>query len=168
MSYTSTYQKHIACIYGYKLVCVHDKFSKPFQTYLGKDAIDHFINNKTEESKYCSEVMKKHFNKELVMTEEHNENFENFTKRLICGNDYINNDAKVKYHCCIKRKYRGFAHRDCDFNVKLNRKILVAKYLNKYGRNRSKQCVREVDLEYPELRELHDDYPLAPDKIEIK
>ena len=87
---------------------------------------------------------------------------------LYCGNDYINNDAKVKYHCCIKRKYRGFAHRDCDINVKLNRKILVAKYLNKYGRNRSKQCVREVDLEYPELRELHDDYPLAPDKIEIK
>ena len=77
MSYTSTYQKHIACIYGYKLVCVHDKFSKPFQTYLGKDAIDHFINNKTEESKHCSEVMKEHFNKELVMTEEHNENFEN-------------------------------------------------------------------------------------------
>ena len=30
-------------------------------------------------------------------------------------------------------------------------------------------CFLEVDLEYPkELRELHNDYPLAPDKIEIK
>ena len=41
--------------------------------------------------------------------------------------------------------------------------------LNKYTSNSSKGCVFEVDLEYPkELRELHNDYPLAPDKIEIK
>ena len=33
-SYTSKYEKHIACSYGYKLVFVNDKFSKPFQTYL--------------------------------------------------------------------------------------------------------------------------------------
>ena len=32
-----------------------------------------------------------------------------------------------------------------------------------------KRCVLEADLEYPkEVRELHNDYPLAPDKIEIK
>ena len=30
----SKYQKHIACSYGYKLVCVDGKFSKPFKTYL--------------------------------------------------------------------------------------------------------------------------------------
>ena len=41
--------------------------------------------------------------------------------------------------------------------------------LNKYSSNSSKENVLEVDLEYPkELRELHNDYPLAPDKIEIK
>ena len=41
--------------------------------------------------------------------------------------------------------------------------------LNKYSSNSSKWCVLEVDLEYPkELRELHNDYPLAPDKIVIK
>ena len=41
--------------------------------------------------------------------------------------------------------------------------------LNKYTRNSSKGCVLEVDLKYPkELRELHSDYPLAPDKIEIE
>ena len=41
--------------------------------------------------------------------------------------------------------------------------------LNKYTCNNSKGCVVEVDLEYSkELRELHNDYPLAPDKIEIK
>ena len=41
--------------------------------------------------------------------------------------------------------------------------------LNKCTSNSLKGCVLEVDLEYPkELRELHNDYPLAPDKIEIK
>ena len=41
--------------------------------------------------------------------------------------------------------------------------------LNKYTSNSSKGCVLEVDLEYPkELRELHNDHPLALDKIEIK
>ena len=42
------------CSYGCNLVCVNDSF----------------IYSMTEESKYCNEVMKKHFNKELVMTKE--------------------------------------------------------------------------------------------------
>ena len=41
--------------------------------------------------------------------------------------------------------------------------------LNKYTSNSSKGCALEVDLEYSiKLQELHNDYPLAPDKIEIK
>ena len=41
--------------------------------------------------------------------------------------------------------------------------------LNKSTGNSSKGCVLEVDLEYPkELRELHNDCPLAPDKTETK
>ena len=57
-SCTNKYQKHIACSYGYNLVCVDDKFSKPFKTYLGKDAVYKFINNMIEESKYCSEAIR--------------------------------------------------------------------------------------------------------------
>ena len=41
--------------------------------------------------------------------------------------------------------------------------------LNKYTSNSSKGSVPENDIEYlKELRELHNDYPLAPDKMEIK
>ena len=41
--------------------------------------------------------------------------------------------------------------------------------LNKYTSNSLKECVLEVDLEYPkELREIHNYNTLAPDKIEIK
>ena len=39
----------------------------------------------------------------------------------------------------------------------------------KYTSNSSKGCALEADLEYPkELKELHNDYLLAPDKKEIK
>ena len=41
--------------------------------------------------------------------------------------------------------------------------------LNKYISNSSKECLLRVSLEYPkELCELHNSYPLAPDKIKIK
>ena len=41
--------------------------------------------------------------------------------------------------------------------------------LNKYTRNISIGCVLEADIKYSkELRELHNDYQLAPDKIEVK
>ena len=41
--------------------------------------------------------------------------------------------------------------------------------LNKYASNSSKGCILEVDFEYPkELRELHNNYPLTPDELEIK
>ena len=40
--------------------------------------------------------------------------------------------------------------------------------LNKYTNNSSRGCVLEIDLKYPEdIRKLHNDYPLAPGKIEI-
>ena len=80
------------------------------QKYLDKDAVHNFINNITDESKYCSEVMKKHFNKELVMTKEDNEDFENSSKCWICNNDYVDNDVKVRDYCHITGKYRGSAH----------------------------------------------------------
>ena len=59
-SYTNNYQKHIACSYGYKLVCVGDRFSKLFKAYFGEYAVYNFINNIIKESKYC-EALKKHF-----------------------------------------------------------------------------------------------------------
>ena len=41
--------------------------------------------------------------------------------------------------------------------------------MNKYSSDSFKGCALEVDLDYPkQLQELHKDYPLAPDKTEIK
>ena len=45
------------------------------------------------------------------------------------------------------------------------------KWMNKYELNNLENysCILEVDLEYPkELHDLHNDYPLAPEQIEVK
>ena len=49
--------------------------------------------------------MKKHFNKEPVMTK-------NFTKCWICDMVFIDGDVKVRDQCHITWKYRGSANRD--------------------------------------------------------
>ena len=58
-SHLNKYQKHGARSYGYISVCVDNKFSKSFTSYLGENAVYNFINNMMEESEYCSEIMKK-------------------------------------------------------------------------------------------------------------
>ena len=79
----------------------------------------------SEESKYCSDVMKKYFNKEFVMAKKDNKDFGNSTKCWICENDYIDYNVKAKGHCYMTGKYRGSAHRDPNTNVKLNEKNLL-------------------------------------------
>ena len=44
-SYTKEYQKHVACSYCYKLVCVDDKYIRPFNTHLGEDSVYNFISS---------------------------------------------------------------------------------------------------------------------------
>ena len=70
-------------------------------------------------------MINRKINKELVMTKEHNEDFENSAKCWICDNDYIDSDVKVRDHYHITGKYRYFVHRYCNINVKLNHKIPV-------------------------------------------
>ena len=88
-SFTNKYQKHVACRYGYKLVCPNDKFSKSFKSYLGKDFVYNFISSFIEENKYCSDAINKHFNKNLVMTKKENENYEKSTKYCISDDEVI-------------------------------------------------------------------------------
>ena len=67
--------------------------------------------------------MNKHFNKELVMTKEDNEDFKNSTKSWISENNCVDNYVKVRDHCHITEKYRVSTDGDCNINLKLNPKI---------------------------------------------
>ena len=82
-----------------------------------------------EESNYWSDVMKKHFDKELVVTKE-DKDFENFVKWWICDNDYVDHDVKVRDHYRITGKYRSSAHRDCNINIKSQNSCCISQPTN--------------------------------------
>ena len=69
--YTKKYQDCVPCSFAYKVVCcVDDRFTKPIVVYRGKNAAYEFIKAIVKEYKYCKKVMNKHFNKNLIMSEE--------------------------------------------------------------------------------------------------
>ena len=79
-----------------------------------------------EERKYSSVAIKKHFNKELMMTKEDNGYFKNSTKCWICDNGYIENHVKVRDHCHITGECKGSEHRDFNIKLKLKQTFLTA------------------------------------------
>ena len=105
-SYTTKYQDHVPCSFAYKVVCVDDKYSKDVVLYRGKIVGFKFISMILKEYDYCIKVMKKHFNKNLVMTAKQNEEFERSNICWICGCLIDIGDNKVRDHCHITGIYR--------------------------------------------------------------
>ena len=69
-SYTKNPQDHVPCSFAYKVVCIDDKFTKPIVVFRGENVAYEFIKAILKQYKYCKKVMKKHFNKNLIMSEE--------------------------------------------------------------------------------------------------
>ena len=124
-SYTEKYQTHIACSFAYKVVCVDNKFSKDIVIYRRKNAANEFIEAVLKEYDYCKRIMKKHFNKNLVMPVEEKERFQLANSCWICNRLFDVRDEKVRDHCHMTGKFRGAAHFSCNANCKLSKNIPV-------------------------------------------
>ena len=119
-SYTEAYQTHEDCGYGYKVVCCYnDKYSKYTRIYRGENAVYKFMEKMLEEVEYCKTVIKKHFNKPLVMTEVDEQNFKTMDRCHICGEKYTDKDVRVRDHCHITGKFRGSAHQECNLKLRI-------------------------------------------------
>ena len=94
-SYSAKFQDHIPCSFAYKLVCVDDKYNKCTVLYRGKNAIFKFIQSIFKEYNYCRDVMKKHFNKNLVMSVDEEEEFEKSNICWICSKLIENGDKII-------------------------------------------------------------------------
>ena len=62
------YQGHIPCRFAYKVVCIDNKFSKRVVLYREKTAAYRFIGVILGEYDYCKKMIKKHFNKDLIVS----------------------------------------------------------------------------------------------------
>ena len=119
-SYTEAYQTHEDCGYGYKIVCCYDdKYSKYTRIYRGENAVYKFMEKMLEEVEYCKAVIKKNFNKPLVMTEVDEQNFKTMDGCHICGEKYIDKDVRIRDHCHITGKFRGSAHQECNLKLRI-------------------------------------------------
>ena len=119
-SYTEAYETHEDCGYGYKVVCCYDdKYSKYTRIYRGENAVYKFMEKMLEEVKHCKAVIKKHFNKPLVMTEVDEQHFKTMDGCHICGEKYTDKDVRVRDHCHITGKFRGSAHQECDLKLRI-------------------------------------------------
>ena len=107
-SCSKKYQDHILCSFVYKLVCVNDKLSKPTVVYRVENAAFKFIEAMLKEYEYCNKVIKKHFNKNLIMTEGEEEQFQSSNTCWIC--EKLIDNEKVRDHRHITGKFRGAAH----------------------------------------------------------
>ena len=68
--------------------------------------------------------MKKHFNKNLIMSEEE-EQFQSSNTCWIFEQLIYNDDKKVRDHCHITGKFKGTAHCSCNINLQLTKKVPV-------------------------------------------
>ena len=94
-SYSKKYQDCISCNFAYKLVCVDDKFTKLIVVFRGENAASEFIKAILKQCQYCKKVMKKHFNKNLIMSEEE-EQFQSSNMCWICENPLMMKIKKLE------------------------------------------------------------------------
>ena len=120
-TYTEKYQEHIPCSFVY----IDDRFSKPVNLYRGKNAVNKFIETVLTEMKYCKKIIKKHFNKNLVMSVEDETSFKSSNKCLICNKVFAAEDNEVIDCDHVTGKYGGSAHQSCNINLKLTKSVPV-------------------------------------------
>ena len=105
-TYTEKYREYIPCSFVY----IDDRFSKPVNLYRGKNAVNKFIETVLTEMKYCKKIIKKHFNKNLVMSVEDETSFKSSNKCLICNKVFAAEDNEVIDCDHVTGKYGGSAH----------------------------------------------------------
>ena len=113
--HTIKYQEYIPNSIGAKLVCIDDRFTLPSIIFKGKHCINKFILWVLKKYKWSQQIIKFHFNRDLIVTNEDEEIYENSHLCWICKEE-LNTD-KVRDYCHVTGKFRGAAHNKCNINL---------------------------------------------------
>ena len=110
------YHDHVPCSFPYKIGCIDDRFSKPIVVYSGENVAYEFIKAILKEYLYCKKVMKKHFNKNSIMSEEEEHLFQQSKGCWICEKLTDRDNEKVRDYYHVTGKFRGATHWSCNIN----------------------------------------------------
>ena len=69
--------------------------------------------------------MKKHFNKNLIITKEEEDQYQSSNTCWICKKLIADDNEKVRDHCHVTGKFRGVVHWSCNINLQLIKKVPV-------------------------------------------
>ena len=73
----------------------------------------------------AKKIRNKHFNKNLIMSEEEGHLFQESNSFWIYSKFLDHDDEKVREHCHVTGKFRGAAHQSCNINFQLTKKVPV-------------------------------------------
>ena len=97
-------------------------------TYLAslkKHSVYKFISDMVQEVTFCKRMMKKEFNKELVISQKDQKDLEKLTNVGFAVKKYVDYDVRVKGYCNVNGKYKGSVHRHYSINLKLTHQIPI-------------------------------------------
>ena len=87
--------------------------------------------------------MNKHFNKNVIMSEEEEHLFQQSNSCWICKKLIDNDEEKVRDHCHLTGKFRGAAHGSCNINFQLAKNVpVIFRNLRRYD---SQLIFRKLD-----------------------
>ena len=156
-SYSKKYQDDVPSSFTYKIVCVDDKFSKLIVVFRGENAAYEFIKAIFKEYDYCKKVIKKHFKKNLIMSEKEEEEFQSSNNCWICEKLIDDDDEKVRDHCHITGKFKDAHHWSCNVNLCLTETVPVI-FHNLRG--------YDSHLIFNELKNFHVKIDVIPNTLE--
>ena len=82
--------------------------------FRGENAAYQFIEVILIEFKYCKKLIKKHLNKNLIMTEKEEEQFQSSNTCWIWKKLIDDDDEKIRDYCHVTGRFRGAAHWSCN------------------------------------------------------
>ena len=73
----------------------------------------------------AKKIMKKHFNKNSIMSQEEEHLFQQSNSCWICQKLIDNDNKKVRDRCHVTGKFRGAVHWSCNINFQLTKKVSI-------------------------------------------
>ena len=123
---TEKLQKHVACSYGYKVVCCYDeRLSKPFKMYRGLDSVSKFFSDIFEEEQEILEKLREFQKTPMNLSSDEKIHHKNATTCYVCKGEFTKENPKVRDHCHVNGNYRGAACNKCNLGMKLTKTIPV-------------------------------------------
>ena len=93
--------------------------------FRGENVAYKFIKAIFKDYDYCKKVIKKHFNKNLILSKEEEEQFQSSSTCWICEKLIDADNEKVRDYCHITGNARNAAHWSCSLNLQLTKKVPV-------------------------------------------